>query len=206
MWTVTDVIFWGSKITADGDYSHEIKIHLLLGRKVMTNLVSILKSCPSRQSYGFSGSHVWMWKLDYKQSWAPKNWWFWNVVLEKTPLYRRVPYIARRSNQSILKEIIPEYALEGLILKLKLQYFGHLMRRTDSLEKTLMLGKIEGRRRRGWQGVRWLEASLTRWTWVWVSSENWWWTGKPGLLQSMGSQRVRHGWETELNWCSVHNL
>ena len=113
MWTVTDVIFLGSKITADGDYSHEIKRRLLLGRKVMTNLVSILKSCPPRQSCGFSSSHVWMWKLDYKQRWAPKNWWFWTVVLEKTPLYRRVPYIARRSNQFILKEIIPEYALEA---------------------------------------------------------------------------------------------
>ena len=106
----------------------------------------------SSQSYGFSSSHVWMWELDYKVSWAPKNWCFWTAVLEKTlenPL-------DSRSNQSILKEIRPEYSLEGLMLKLKLQYFGHLMWRTDSLEKTLMLGKIEGRRRRGWQRVRWL--------------------------------------------------
>ena len=95
-----------------------------------------------------------MWELDHKESWAPKNWCFWTVVLEKT---LRVPWTARRSNQSILREISPEYSLEGLMLKLKLQYFGHLMRRTDSLEKTLMLGKIEGRRRRGRQRMRWLD-------------------------------------------------
>ena len=92
-----------------------------------------------------------MWKLDYKESCAPKNWCFWTVVLEKTP------WTARRSNQSIVKEISPGCSLEGLILKLKLQYFGHLMRRADSLEKTLMLGKIEGRRRGGWQRMRWLD-------------------------------------------------
>ena len=108
-------------------------------------------------------------------------------------------WTTRRSNQSILKEISPEYSLEGLMLKLKLQYFGHLMRKTDSLEKTLMLGKIEGGRRRGRQRMRWL-ASLTRWTWVWVGSRSWWWTGTPGVLQSMGWQKVRHDWATELNW------
>ena len=112
----------------------------------------------------------------------------------------RVPWTARRSNQSILKEISLEYSLEGLMLKWKLQYFGHLMRRTDSLEKTLMLGKIEGRRKRGRQKMTCWMASLTWWTWVWVSSGNWWWTGKPGVLQSMGSQRVGHDWATELNW------
>ena len=107
-----------------------------------------------------------------------------------------VPWTARRSNQSILKEINPEYSLEGLMLKLKLQYFGHLMQRTDSLEKTLMLGKIEGEGDdRGWDG--WM-ASLTQWKWVWTSSRSWWWTGKPGVLQSMGSQGVRHDWATEL--------
>ena len=95
-----------------------------------------------------------MWELDYKESWVQKNWCFWTVVLEKT---LRVPWTARRSNLSILKEISPEYSLEGLMLKLKLQYFGHLMWRTDSLEKTLMLGKIEGGRRRGWQRMRWLD-------------------------------------------------
>ena len=114
----------------------------------------------------------------------------------------RVPWTARISNQSILKEISPGYSLEGLMLKLKLQNFGHLMWRTDSFEKTLMLGKIEVRRRRGqqrWDG--WM-ALLTRWTWVWASSGSWWWTGKP-VLQSLGSQRVGHDWATELNWTVV---
>ena len=97
------------------------------------NLFYFADKGPDSQSYGFSSNHVWMWELGYKESWAPKNWCFWTVVLEKT---------ARRSNQSILKEISPEYSLEGLMLKLKLQYFGHLMQRTDSPEKTLMLGKI----------------------------------------------------------------
>ena len=126
----------------------------------MTNLDSILKSRNitnkglSSQGYGFSSSHVWMWKLYYKESWAPKNWCFWTVVLEKA---FESPWTARRSNQSILKEISPEYSLEGLMLKLKLQYFGHLMWRTDSFEMILMLGKIEGRRRRGWQRMRWLD-------------------------------------------------
>ena len=112
----------------------------------------------------------------------------------------RVPWIARRSNQSILKEMSPEYSLEGLVLKLKLQYFDHLMRRIASFEKTLLLGKIEGRRRRGQQGWDGWMASPTQWTWVWVNSGNWWWTGRPGVLQSMGSQRVGHDWATELNW------
>ena len=96
-----------------------------------------------------------MWELDCKESWALKNWCFWIVVLDKT---LGVPWTERRSNQSILKDISPGCSLEGLMLKLKLQYFGHLMRRTDSLEKTLMLGKIEGRRRRGWQRMRWLDS------------------------------------------------
>ena len=105
-----------------------------------------------------------------------------NIVLTKLWCWRRllrVPWTARRSNQSILKEISPEYPLEGLILKLKLRYFGYLMQRTDSLDKTLMLGKIEGGRRRGGDG--WM-ASLSRWTWVWENSGSWWWTGKPGML------------------------
>ena len=105
----------------------------------------------------------------------------------------RVPWTATRSNQSILKEINPEYSLEKLMLKLKLQYFGHLMQRSDSLEKTLMLGKIEGRRRRGWQRMRWLDGIIDSG----ASSGSWWWSGKPGMYQSMGSQRVRHGWSTE---------
>ena len=108
------------------------------------------------QGYGFSSSHVWMWELDYKESWAPKNWCFWTVVLRRL---LRVPWTARRSSQSILKEIWPGCSLEGLMLKLKLQYFGHLMRRADSFEKTLMLRKIEDRRRRGRQRMRWLDGT-----------------------------------------------
>ena len=129
--TVTDFIFLGSEITADGDCKHEIKRCLLLGRKVMTNLDSILKSRdkgPSSQGYGFSSGHAWMWELNYKESWVQKNWCFWTVVLEKT---LESPWTARRSNQSILKEISPGCSLEGLMLKLKLHYFGHLMWRTD---------------------------------------------------------------------------
>ena len=119
--------------------------------------------------------------------------WCWRRLL-------RVPWSARRSNQSILKEIGPGYSLERMMLKLKLQYFGHLMWRVDSLEKTLMLGGIGGRRRRGWQRMRWLDASRTQWTWVWVNSGSWWWTGRPGMLRFMGSQRVGHDWAEQLNW------
>ena len=161
MQTVTDFIFLGSKITADGDWSHEIKRRLLLGRKVMTNLDSIFKSrditLPTKVHlvkaivfpvvmYGC--------ELDHKEGWVPKNWCFWIMVLEKT---LESPLDCRRSNKSILKEISPEYSLGGLMLKVKLQNFGYLIRRTNSLEKTLMLGKIEGRKRRGWQRMRWLD-------------------------------------------------
>ena len=110
---------------------------------------------PYSQSYGFSSGHVWMWELDHKEGWVPKNWCFQTVVLEKT---LESPLNSKEIHQSILKEINPEYSLEGLMLKLKLQYFGHPMQRADSLEKTLMLGKIEGRRRRGRQRTRWLDA------------------------------------------------
>ena len=108
----------------------------------------------SSQSYGFPSSLVWMWELHHKENWVPKNWCFWTVVLEKT---LESPWTARRSNQSILKEISPGISLEGMMLKLKLQYFGHLMWRVDSLEKTLMLGGIEGRRKRRRQRMRWLD-------------------------------------------------
>ena len=124
--------------------------------------------------------------------------WCWRRLL-------RVPWTARRSNQSILKEICPERSLEGLMLKLKLQYFDHLMRRTDSLEKTLMLGKTEGRRRRGWQRMRWSDGITDLMDMSWASSGSWWWTGNPGVLHSTGSQRVGHDWATELNWISVVN-
>ena len=124
--------------------------------------------------------------------------WCWRRLL-------RVPWTARRSIPSILKEISPGISLQGMMLKLKLQDFGHHIRRVDSLEKTLMLGGIGGRRRRGWDG--WM-ASLTRWTWVWVNSRRWCWTGRPGLLRFMGLQRVGHDWTTELNWkqCLEGNL
>ena len=115
----------------------------------------------------------------------------------------RVPWTARRSIHSILKEISSEYSLEGLMLKLKLQYFGHLMQITDSSEKTLMLGKIEGGREGDNTGWDCWMSSLTQWTGVWVASGSWWCTGKPGVLQSMGLQRVGHDWATELNWTEI---
>ena len=154
MKTVTDFIFLGSKTTADGDCSHEIKRCLLLGRKVMTNIDSILKSrditsatkAPLVKVMGFPvvmyGCESWTLKKAECLRIDAFELWCWRKLL-------RIPWTARRANQSILKEISPEYSLEGLMLKLKLQYFGCLMQRTDSLERTLMLGKIEGRRRRG---------------------------------------------------------
>ena len=162
METVRDFIFLGSKITADGDCSHEIQGHLLLGRKAMTNLDSILKSrditLPTKvclvKAMVFPvvmcGCESWTIRKAERQRIDGFELWCWRRLL-------RVPWAARRSIQSILKEISPEYSLEGLMLKLKLQYFGHLMLRTDSLEKILMLGKIEGRRRRGRQKMRWLD-------------------------------------------------
>ena len=195
----------GSKITADGDFSHEIKRHLLLGRKVMTNLDSIIKSRDITLltkvhlvSYGFSSSHVWMWELDHKESWAPKNWCFWTVVLEKT--------LESSLNCKEIKPVNPK----------RNQSWIFTGRTDDKAEtpntlatwcKELTHWKIpwcwerleaggEGDNR-GWDG--WM-ASRTRWTWVWASSGSWWWTGKPGVLQSMGLQRVRHNWATELNW------
>ena len=175
METEVDFLLLGSKITADGNCSHEIKRCLLLGRKTMTNLDSILKNRQYfankglySQRYGFSlmvyGCENWSikkaecWRTDAFEMWC------WRRLL-------RVPWTARRSNQSILKEISPEYSLKGLMLKL--QYFGHLMWRADSLDKTLMLGKIEGEGEgddRGWDG--WM-ASPTQWTWVWVNSGSW---------------------------------
>ena len=121
--------------------------------------------------------------------------WFWRKLL-------KVPWTARRSNRFILK-ISPEHYLEGLMLKLKLQSFGHLMWRTDSLEKTLKLGKIESGRKRGRQRMRWLDGITDSMDWVYVSSGSWWWTGKPIMLQTMESQRVRHNWVTELNWIDM---
>ena len=139
------------------------------------------------------------------ESWTIKKAECWRIDAFEVWCWRRllrVLWTARRSNQSILKEISPEYSLEGLKLKLKLklQYFGHLMRRVDSLEKTLMLGMIEGRRRGDNRGSDGWMASPVQWTWVWVNSGSWWWTGRPGVLRFMGLQRVGHDWATELNW------
>ena len=151
----------------------------------------------SSQGYGFSHGHVWMWELDCEGSWSRRTdafeLWCWRRLLQ-------VPWTARRSNQSILKETSPGFSLEGLMLKLKLQYFGHLMRRADSLEKTLMLIGIEGTRRRGRQRMRWLDGITDSMHMSLVNSGSWWWTGRPGVLRFMGSQRVGHNWATELNW------
>ena len=169
METVSDFIILGSKITADGDCSHEIKRCLLFGRKAMNNLDSILKSrditLPTKvhlvKAMVFPvvmyGCESWTVKKAEHQKIDAFELWCWRRLL-------RVPWTARRSNQSILKEISPGCSLEGLMLKLKLQYFGHLTQRVDSLEKTPMLGGFGGRRRRGWWKMRWLMASPTQWT------------------------------------------
>ena len=215
METVRDFICGGSQITAEGDCSHKIKRCLLLGRKAMTNLDSILKSrhyfaskSLSSQSYGFSSSHVcesWTIKKAKHRRTDVFEPWCWRRLLG-------VPWTARRSNLSILKGISPEYSLEGLMMKLKLQYFGHLMWRTDSLERPWCWERLKAGGEgddRGWDG--WM-ATLTQWTWVWVSSGSWWWTGKSGVLQSMELQRDGHDWATELNrtdpyaWVKVWTL
>ena len=209
METVTDFLFLGSKITADVYCSHKIKRHLLLGRKAMTNLESVLRSRDITLltkvhivkvmvfpvvMYGYES-----WTIKKAECWRIDAFelWCWSKLLW-------VPWTTRRSSQLILKEIKPKCSLEGLMLKSKLQYFGYLLQRTDSLEKTLMLGKIEARRRRGGWAC-WM-ASWTQWTWVSASSGRWPRTGKPilsslslkiGVLQSMGSQRVGHDWATE---------
>ena len=155
-------IFLGSKITADGDFSHEIKRCLLLGRKVMTNLDSIIKSrdITLLTKVRLVKAMVFPVVVYGCESWTIKKTEHWRIDAFELWCWRRllrVPWTTRRSNQSILKEISPGCSLEGLMLKLKLQYFGHLMRRVDSFEKTLMLGGIGGRRRRGWQRMRWLD-------------------------------------------------
>ena len=162
METVRDFIFLGSKITADGDHSHEIKRHLLFGKKVMTNLDSILRSTditlPTKVH--LVKAMVFPVVMYERESWTIKTVEHWRIDAFELLCWRRflrVPWTAGRSNQSIVMEISPECSLEGLMLKLKLQYFGHLMRRADSSEKTVMLGKTEGRRRRGWQRMRWLD-------------------------------------------------
>ena len=208
--TASDFIFLGSKITADGDCSHEIKRCLLLWRKVMTNLDSIWKGRDITLSTKVRlvkamvfpvvmyGCESWIMKKTERRRIDAFELWCWRRLL-------RVPWTARRSNQSILKEISPGCSLEGMLLKLKLQYFGHLMRRVDSLEKTLLLGRIGGRRDDwGWDG--WM-ASLTRWMWV---SELWelvmdrkaWAAAIHGVAKS---QTRLSDW-TELNWTEDRQL
>ena len=189
-------------ITADGDCSHEIKRCLLLRRKAMANLDSILKSrditLPTKVHlvkamvfpvvmYGYES-----WTINKADAFEL---WCWKRLL-------RVPWTTRRSNQSILKEIGPEYSLEGLMLKLKLQYLATLCEELTHLKRPWCWERLKAGGEgddRGWDG--WM-ASPMQWTWVWVNSGSWWWTGRPGVLQSMGLQRVGHNWATEL--CYTH--
>ena len=185
--TVIDFNFLHSKITADGDCSHEIKRHLLLGRKAMTITDIIFKKQrhyftkkgPYSQSCGFSSSHIWMWELDHKESWAPKNRCFWTVVLEKTPeslLDSEIKPVNPKGNQSWIFIGRSDAEVETPVLWPP-DAKNWLAGKRPWCWERLKAG--EERDDRGWDG--WM-ASLTRWTWVWASSGNWWWTGKPGVL------------------------
>ena len=192
-------ILGGSKITTDGDCSHEIKRCLFLGRKVMTNLDSILKSM-----YGYES---WTIRKAERQRIDAFELWCWSRLLS-------VPWTARRSNQSVLKEISPEYSLERLMLKLKLHTLATWCEELTHWKRPRFWERLKAGGEgddRGWDG--WMASPPTQWIWVWVNSRSWWWTEKPGVLQSMGLQRVRHNWTTELNWrvlrhwwCPHHSL
>ena len=206
--TVSECIFLGSKITADGDCSHEIKRPFLLGRKVMTNLDSIFKSrditLPTKvhlvKAMVFPvvmyGCEIWTVKKAEHQRIDAFDLWCWRRLL-------RVPWTVRRSNQSILKEISPGISLEGLMLKLNSSPLATSWEELTHWKRLWCweeLGAGGEGDDRGWDG--WM-ASLTRRMWVWVNSRSWWWTGRPGMLRFMGSQRVRHYWATELKWTLV---
>ena len=204
--TVAAFILGGSKITADGDCSHEIKRRLLLRRKVMTNLESIFKSRErhyfankglSSQGYGFSSGHVWMRELDCEESWAQKNWCFWTVVLQKT-----------LESPLDCKEIQPIHPRRSV---LGVHWWDWCWSWNSNTLATWCRELTHWKRPWCWERLRageegddggwngWM-VSLTQWTWFWVDSGSWWWTGRPGVLRFMGSQRVGHNWATELNW------
>ena len=206
--TVADFMFWGSKITAHGDMitcSHEIKRRLLLGRNIMTNLEKqhiknqrhyFANKGPSSQGYGFSSHHVWMWELDYKESWVPKNWCFWTVVLKTlvSPLDGREIQTVHPKDQSWV--FIRRTNVEAETPNTLSTWCKEL----THLKRSWCWERLKMRREgddRGWDG--WM-ASPSQWTWVWVNSGSWWWTGRPGMLWSMGSQKVGHDWVTELKW------
>ena len=213
--TVADFIFGGSKFTADfcawwlpGDCSHEIKRCLLLGRKdaysMLTNLESILKirdiTLPTKvhlvKAIGFSSGHVRMWEMDYKESWAPKNWCFWTVVLEKTLESLGLQGVPTSPSQrkSVLGVCWKDWcwSWNSNTLATWCKELTHLKR--FWFWERLRAGEGDNRGRDGWM------ASPTQWTWVWVNSRSWWWTRRPGVLWFIRSQRVRHDWATELNW------
>ena len=210
-WKQCQFILGGSKITADCDCSHEIKRCLFLGRKVMTNLDSMFKSrditLPTKvhlvKAMVFLvlmyGCESWTIKKAECQRIDAFELWFWRRFF-------RVPWTARSSNQSILKYISLECSLEGLMLKMKVQCFGHLMWSADSFEKTLMLGKIEDRRRRGRERMRWLDGITDSVPMRWVNSGSRWWTGRLSVFWFMGSHRVGHEWATELKWIKPIHL
>ena len=192
-------LFWGSKITADCDCTHETWRWLLLGRNLMGNIDRVLKSRAIILStkVHIVKATVFPVVMFSCESWTVKKAEWQRIDAFVLRCWRRlmqVPWAARRS---FLSEGNPEFSLKGLILKLKFQYFGHLLQTTNSLEKSLMLGKVEGRRRRGHQRIKWWTASQMQRTWTWANSKRSWGTGKPGVLYSMGSQKGGHDWVTE---------